>query len=164
MDKWLTDQIGDYLIHQDNHVFDKTLVELLPKRVICLWKPAAKGIVLELGCLLWSSAYLKSNWIDTDLPLTKFKSNLSHLASHPPVSSRKYFYKVGNTITAQPDNPVVCIKPVTNHIRQYARFFISQVFKKGYGNRLHILCCDFIDGDFIDACIGITHARMEGRA
>ncbi|GLJ36364.1 hypothetical protein SUGI_0729960 [Cryptomeria japonica] len=152
MEKWLTEQLGDYLIDQDNHVFDKTLAELLPKRVIFLWKPETKGIFLELGYPLWSSAYLKSDLIDIDLPLTKFKSNLSHLGSHPPVLSREYFYSV------------VCVKPVSNRIIGYARLFISQMFKKGHGDRLQILSCDFIDGDFIHAFIGITRARIEGRA
>ncbi|GLJ36320.1 hypothetical protein SUGI_0729080 [Cryptomeria japonica] len=164
MEKWLMDQLGDYLIHQDNHVFDKTLAELLPKRVICVWKPAAKGAAPHPGSALWSSAYLKDDWIDTDLPSTKFESNLSKLGSHPPVSSRKYFYRVENTATPQANNPVVCVKPVTNRIRGYARLFISQAFKKGYGDRLQIFSCDFIDDDFVDACIGITRARMEGKA
>ncbi|GLJ36319.1 hypothetical protein SUGI_0729070 [Cryptomeria japonica] len=112
------------------------MAELLPKRAICVWKPTAKGGAPQPGSALWSSAYLKDDWINTDLPSSKFESNLSKLRSHPPVSLRKYFYRVENTTTPQANNPVICVKRVTNRIRGYARLFISQAFKKGYGDRL----------------------------
>nr|ACU21388.1 unknown [Glycine max] len=38
-DKYLEEQLGEHLIHQDDAVFGKTVAELLPKRVICVWKP-----------------------------------------------------------------------------------------------------------------------------
>ncbi|KAL1060405.1 hypothetical protein V6Z11_1Z100500 [Gossypium hirsutum] len=124
-EKYLEEQLGEYLIHQDEHVFGKTIAELLPKRIICVWKPNKSP----------------HNWIDTDLPSTKFDSNLKHLSEQAPASSRKFFYRVENTVTPQPDNPIVCVKPVTNRIHGYARF---------------------IDEDFVDACVGLTQARVEG--
>eukprot|EP01018_Ginkgo_biloba_P003465 Gb_33542 [translate_table: standard] len=160
-DKWLIEQLGEHLIHQDNQVFDRTLGELLPKRVICVWKPTKAAAAPPAGGPLWSSAYLKDNWIDTDLPATKFESNMKYMASQPPVASRRYFYRVENTVTPQADNPIVCVKPVTDRIRGYARLFISQAFRKGYGDRLQILSTDYIDKDFVDACIGVTRARMK---
>lgn len=45
-----------------------------------------------------------------------------------------------------------------------ARLFISQCFSKGSGDRLQIFLTDFIDLDFVDACVGLTHARLEGIA
>ncbi|KAF2322755.1 hypothetical protein GH714_030221 [Hevea brasiliensis] len=108
-DKYLEEQLGEYLIHQDDHVFGKTIAELLPKRIICIWKPR-KSPQPKHGGPLWSAGYLKDNWIDTDLPSTKFESNMKHL------------------------------------------------------NRLQIFSTDFIDEDFVDACVGLTHARIEGKA
>lgn len=162
-EEWLVEQLGDFLIHQDDAVFGKTLAELLPRRVICIWKPS-KAPAPAAGSPLWSSARLKDDWIDTDLPYTKFESNVKNLANQPPVSSRKYFYRVENTVTPQADNPILCVKPVTNRIKRYGRLFISQAFKRGLADRLQVLSSDFIDTDFVDACIGVTRARMEGKA
>ncbi|KAF3653880.1 hypothetical protein CQW23_20732 [Capsicum baccatum] len=161
-DNYLENQLGEYLIHQDDSVFNKTVAELLPKRVICVWKPR-KSPQPKHGSPLWSAGYLKDNWVDTDLPETKFESNMKHLSEQPPVTSRKYFYRVENTVTPQADNPVVCVKPVTNRIRPYSRLFINESISRGYGNRLQIYSTDFIDEDFVDACIGLTNARIEGK-
>ncbi|CAO2815580.1 unnamed protein product [Amaranthus hypochondriacus] len=161
-DKYLIEKLGDYLIHQDDHVFDKPVSEVLPKRVICVWKPR-NSAAPKKGDPLWSSGYLKDNWIDTDMPSTKFESNLEHLADQPPVSSRKFFYRVENTVTPQADNPILWVKPVTDRIHGYLRLFIKQCFAKNIADRLQILSTDFIDDDFVDACVGLTHARIEGR-
>ncbi|GAB2291970.1 hypothetical protein Dimus_026219 [Dionaea muscipula] len=162
-DKYLEDELGDYLIRHDEHVFGKTVSELLPKRVICVWKPR-NSPQPKAGGALWSAGYLKDNWIDTDLPSTKFESNIHHLSEQPPVSSRKFFYRVENTVTPQADNPVLCVWPVTNRIHGYAHLFITQCFSRGYGDRLQVFSTDFIDEEFVDACIGVTHARIEGQA
>lgn len=162
-DKYLEDQLGEYLIPQDDSVFGKTIAELLPKRVICVWKPR-KSPQPQHGSPLWSAGYLKDNWIDTDLPSTKFDSNMNHLSQQPPVNSRKFFYRVENTVTPQADNPVLCVKPVTNRIHGYARLFITECLSKGYVDRLQIFSTDFIDEDFVDACVGLTQARIEGKA
>ncbi|KAL3505358.1 hypothetical protein ACH5RR_035199 [Cinchona calisaya] len=162
-EKYLEDQLREYLIPQDDSVFGKTIAELLPKRVICVWKPR-KSPQPKHGSPLWSAGYLKDNWIDTDLPSTKFDSNMKHLSEQPPVTSRKFFYRVENTVTPQADNPVLCVKPVTNRIHGYGRLFITQCFSKGYADRLQILSTDFIDEDFVDACAGLTHAKIEGKA
>ncbi|KAJ4847497.1 hypothetical protein Tsubulata_011395 [Turnera subulata] len=162
-DKYLEEQLGEYLIHQDDHVFGKKIIDLLPKRVICVWKPR-KSPQPKAGSPLWSAGYLKDNWIDTDLPSTKFDSNVKFLSQQPPVSSRKYFYRVENTATPQADNPVLCVKPVTRRIRGYARLFITQCCSKGCADRLQIFSTDFIDEDFVDACVGFTYARVEGKA
>ncbi|KAK7283546.1 hypothetical protein RIF29_13124 [Crotalaria pallida] len=162
-DKYLEDQLGEFLIHQDDHVFDKTVAELLPKRIICVWKPR-KSPQPKAGGPLWSAGYLKDNWIETDLPSTKFDSNLKHLGEQPPVASRKFFYRVENTVTPVADNPILCVKPVTGRIHGYARLFIAQSFAKGIADRLQVLSTDFIDEDFVDACVGLTHARVEGKA
>ncbi|OIW14716.1 hypothetical protein TanjilG_33058 [Lupinus angustifolius] len=162
-DKYLEDQLGEFLIHQDDHVFDKTVAELLPKRVICVWKPR-KSPQPKAGGSLWSAGYLKDNWIETDLPSTKFDSNLKYLSEQPPVASRKFFYRVENTVTPVADNPVLCVKPVTGRIHRFARLFITQCFAKGFADRLQVLSTDFIDTDFVDACVGLTHARVEGKA
>ncbi|XWS62663.1 hypothetical protein CRYUN_Cryun06bG0030100 [Craigia yunnanensis] len=160
-EKYLEEKLGEFLIHQDDHVFGKTIAELLPKRIICVWKPS-KSPKPKAGSPFWSANYLKDNWIDTDLPSTKFDSNLKHLGEQPPVSSRKFFYRVENTVTPQVDNPVLCVKPVTGRIHGYARLFITQCFAKGCADRLQIFSTDFIDEDFVDACVGLTHARVEG--
>lgn len=162
-EKYLVDQLGDLLIHQDDHVFGKTIAELLPKRIICVWKPR-KAPQPKAGGALWSAGYLKDNWIDTDLPSTKFDSNLKHLSEQPALSSRKFFYRVENTVTPQPDNPVVCVKPVTRRIHGFARLFISKCVVQGCVDKLQILSTDFIDEDFVDACVGVTYARIEGKA
>lgn len=161
-DKYLEDELGEYLIHQDDCVFEKTVSELLPKRIICVWKPR-KTAQPKVGGPLWGSRYLKDNWIDTDLPSTKFESNVKHLAEQQPAANRKYFYRVENTVTPQADNPILCVKPVTNRILPYARTFIAQCISKGIGDRLQIFSTDFIDEDFVDACAAFTKARVEGR-
>lgn len=161
-DKYLEQQLGEYLIHQDDAVFGKTIAELLPKRVICIWKPR-KSPQPKAGGPLWGAGYLKDHWIDTDLPSTKFESNIKHLSEQPPVSSRKYFYRVENTVTPQADNPVLCVKPVTNRIHNYARLFITQCVARGFADRLQIFSTDFIDEDFVDACAALTRARVEGK-
>lgn len=162
-DKYLEDQLGEYLIPQDDSVFGKTIAELLPKRVICVWKPR-KSPQPQHGSPLWSAGYLKDNWIDTDLPSTKFESNMNYLSQQPPVTSRKFFYRVENTVTPQADNPILCVKPVTNRIHGYARLFITECFSKGYADRLQIFSTDFIEEDFVDACAGLTQARIQGKA
>ncbi|KAF3782865.1 1-phosphatidylinositol phosphodiesterase [Nymphaea thermarum] len=162
-DKYLVDQLGDVLIHQDEGVFDRTVAEVLPRRVICVWKPS-KAAPPGPGSPLWSRGYLRDNWIDTDLPMTKFQSNLKHLGEQQPVSGRKYFYRVENTATPQADNPVVCVRPVTGRIHGFARLFIAEAFNKGIGDRIQVFSTDFIDGDFVDACVGLTQARLEGKA
>nr|AAO92349.1 Ki1 protein [Beta vulgaris] len=159
-DKFLIEKLGDHLIHQDDHVFDKTVSEVLPKRVICVWKPR-KSAAPKKGGRFRSAGYLKDNWIDTDLPSTKFESNLNHLADQPPVSSRKFFYRVENTVTPQPDNPILCVRPVTDRIHGYARLFIKQCCERNIADRLQIFSTDFIDADFVNACVGITKARIE---
>lgn len=158
---YLLEKLGDYLIHQDDDVFSKTVAEVLPKRVICVWKPRKSGAP-KPGDPLWSSGYLRDNWIDTDMPSTKFESNLKHVGEQQPVSSRKFFYRVENTVTPKADNPVLCVKPVTGRIHGYARLFISQCFSRGIADRLQILSTDFIDVDLVDACAGLTRARIEG--
>lgn len=107
---------------------------------------------------------MKDNWIDTDLPSTKFESNLKHLSQQQPAASRKFFYRVENTVTPQPDNPILCVKPVTNRIHCYAKVFIIECVKRGCADKLQIFSTDFIDKDFVDACVGLTFARAEGKA
>ncbi|KAL3356617.1 hypothetical protein AABB24_017330 [Solanum stoloniferum] len=161
-DKYLEAELGEFLIHQDDNVFNKTIAELLPKRIICVWKPG-KSPKPSQGSPLWSSCYLKDNWIDTDLPEKKFESNMKYLSEQPPVTSRKFFYRVENTVTPQADNPVLWVKPVTERIHPYARLFIMECISRGYGDRLQIFSSDFINEDFVDACIGLTNARIEGQ-
>ncbi|CAJ1933751.1 unnamed protein product [Sphenostylis stenocarpa] len=162
-DKYLQEQLGDYLVPQDDNVFEKTIAEVLPKRVICVWKPR-KSPQPQAGSPLWRARYLKDNWINTDLPSTKFDSNMKHLSEQQPVTSRKYFYRVENTVTPVADNPIVCVRPVTKRIHGFARLFISQCFSKGYADRLQVFSTDFIHNDFVDACVGLTRARVEGQA
>lgn len=162
-DKYLVEQFGGLLIPQDDRAFHKTVAELVPGRVICVWKPR-KSPAPKAGDPLWSAGHLKDNWIDTDLPSTKFESNLKHLTQQEPVSSRKFFYRVENTVTPKADNPIVCVWPVTKRIHGYARLFIAQAFARGFADRLQIFSTDFIEEDFVDACVGVTHARLEGKA
>ncbi|KAI4299881.1 hypothetical protein L6164_033302 [Bauhinia variegata] len=162
-DKYLEGELGEFLIPQDDRVFGKTISQLLPKRIICVWKPR-KSPKPKAGSPLWSAGYLKDNWINTDLPSTKFDSNMKFLIQQTTVSSRKFFYRVENTVTPVPDNPILCVKPVTGRIHGYARLFISQCFSKGHADKLQIFSTDFIEEDFIDACVGITQARIEGKA
>ncbi|KAG0484998.1 hypothetical protein HPP92_008840 [Vanilla planifolia] len=162
-ESFLVDRLADRLVHQDDAVFSRTVAEILPRQIICVWKPR-KAPQPGHGGPLWSAGYLRDNWIDTDLPNTKFESNMKHLGDQPPAAERKYFYRVENTATPKADNPVVCVKPVTGRIHPYARLFISQAFAKGIANRIQVFSTDFIDGDFIDACAALTLARFEGKA
>ncbi|CAD5168373.1 unnamed protein product [Musa acuminata subsp. malaccensis] len=159
-DKYLVEQLGDLLIHHDDAVFGKTVAEVLPKRIICVWKPR-NSPAPAAGSPLWSAGYLRDNWIDTDLPKTKFDSNMKHLGEQPPSAARKYFYRVEHTVTPKPENPVV--KMVDNEIRPFARLFIAQTFAQGFADRLQVFSTDFIDEDFVDACAGMTQARVEGQ-
>ncbi|CAH9144184.1 unnamed protein product [Cuscuta epithymum] len=161
-DKYLEEELGEYLIHQDDRVFGKTIAELSPKRLICVWKPR-KTSQPKAGGPLWSSGYLRDNWIDTDLPEKKFESNIKHLSEQPAVGSRKFFYRVENTVTPQADNPVLCVKPVTNRIHPYGRLFIKRCVSEGHADKLQIFSTDFIDDDFVDACVGLTSARVQGK-
>jgi hypothetical protein len=45
---------------------------------------------------------------------------------------------------------------VTKRIHGYARLFIAEAFAKGLGDKLQVFSTDFIDGDFVDACAGVT--------
>jgi hypothetical protein len=74
-------------------VFHKTVAELLPRRVICVWKPR-KLVAPKPGDPLWRAGYLNDNWIDTDLPETKFESNLKFLAQQLAGADRRFFYWV----------------------------------------------------------------------
>ncbi|KAB2635016.1 PI-PLC X-box domain-containing protein [Pyrus ussuriensis x Pyrus communis] len=159
-DKYLVDQLGEVLINQDENVFNKTISELLPKRIICVWKPRNSPSP-EAGAPLWNSVYLNDDWIDTDLPSTKFENNLKCLSEQPPISSRKFFYRVENTVTPQADNPIVCVRPVTQRIHEYARLFITECFCRGIADRLQIFSTDFIDEDFVDACVAVTYSRID---
>ncbi|RWW17909.1 hypothetical protein GW17_00018139 [Ensete ventricosum] len=161
-DKYLVEQLGEHLIPQDAAVFGKTVAELLPRRVICVWKPR-KSPAPKPGDPLWSGGFLKDHWIDTDLPKTKFENNLKRLSEQQPNASRKYFYRVENTVTPQPDNPVVCVRPVTGRIHGHGRLFIAQAVGRGIADRLQVFSTDFINDDFVDACVGLTHARIEGK-
>jgi hypothetical protein len=84
---------------------------------------------------------------------------LSYLAQQAPNNTRNYFYRVENTATPQVSGPVVCVFPVTQRIRGYARLFLTEVFKRGIADRLQIFVEDFVQEDFIDACVGINVAR-----
>ncbi|CAN6828088.1 unnamed protein product [Brassica oleracea] len=161
-ESYLTNKLGQFLIHQDDNLFNKSLSEILPKRVICIWKPRESPRPSR-GGLLWNSDYLKDNWIDTDLPWTKFQSNMNHLKDQPSLSSRRFFYRVENTLTPQADNVVVWVRPVTDRIRRCARLFISRCIAEGCIDKLQIFSTDFIDEDFFDACVGLTYARINGR-
>ncbi|WOL13165.1 hypothetical protein Cni_G21934 [Canna indica] len=162
-DKYLVEQLGELLIPHDESVFGKTVAEVLPRRVICVWKPR-KAAPPPAGAPLWSGGYLTDHWIDTDLPKTKFDNNMRRLGEQAPAASRKYLYRVENTVTPQADNPVVCVRPVTTRIHGFARLFIAQAFEKGIADRLQVFSTDFINEDFVDACVGLTHARIQGKA
>ncbi|KAL6846029.1 hypothetical protein ACP4OV_023477 [Aristida adscensionis] len=162
-DKFLVERLGEHLVPQDEAVFHKTIAELLPRRVICVWKPR-KSPAPKPGQPLWSASYLRGNWINTDLPETKFESNLKFLGQQPLVADRRFFYRVENTVTPKADNPVLCVWPVTRRIHGYARLFIAEAFTKGHGEKLQVFSTDFINGDFVDACAGVTKARVEGAA
>ncbi|CDY58809.1 BnaAnng15330D [Brassica napus] len=175
-ESYLTNKLGQFLIHQNDNLFNKSLSEILPKRVICIgggrkYFSLSYTIFLILlesprpsrGGRLWNSDYLKDNWIDTDLPWTKFQSNMNHLKDQPSLSSRRFFYRVENTLTPQADNVVVWVRPVTDRIRRYARLFVSRCIAEGCIDKLQIFSTDFIDEDFVDACVGLTYARINGR-
>ncbi|CAL2279605.1 unnamed protein product [Prunus armeniaca] len=162
-EQYLVNQFGEVLIHQDDNVFNKTIAELFPKRIICVWKPR-NSPQPKAGGVLWSSGHLKDDWINTDLPSTKFESNLKCLSEQPPISTRTFFYRVENTVTPQPDYPIVCVKPVTGRIHEYARLFITQCFSRGIEDRMQIFSTDFIDEDFVDACVAVTYSRIERKA
>ncbi|KAJ6827961.1 uncharacterized protein M6B38_364325 [Iris pallida] len=160
-DKYLVEKLGDVLIHQDDAVFDKTVAELLPRRVVCVWKPR-KSPAPRPGEALWAT--LRDNWIDTDLPSTKFESNMRYLGQQRPAAERRFLYRVENTATPQAEYAAPLVRPVTNRIRGCARLFVSQAFARGVADRLQVFSTDFIDGDFVDACAGMTLARLEGKA
>lgn len=157
-DEYLVSQLGEALIPQDEQLLDKPLRELLPGRVFCVWKPNLAPSPCP-GSPLWSADHLLDNWIDTDLPLTKFISNLEYLKKQAPNATRNYFYRVENTATPQYTG-IWCVFPVTNRIRGYARFFLAETFRLGLGDRIQVLSEDFITTDFVDACIGVTMARF----
>nr|XP_043611418.1 uncharacterized protein LOC122583040 [Erigeron canadensis] len=159
---YLEQQLGEYLIHQDDQVFHKTVAEILPKRIICIWKPRNTDPPKQRSPF-WSSGYLQDDWINTNLPATKFEGNLQNLSQQPPVSSRGYFYRVENTLTIQ-DVPFEDVPTVTSWITGFRRLFIAQCFSRGIANRLQVFSTDYIDEDFVDACVGLTLARIQGRA
>ncbi|KAK2665515.1 hypothetical protein Ddye_004089 [Dipteronia dyeriana] len=76
---------------------------------------------------------------------------------------KEILFRVENTVTLQAD-PIVCVQPVTSREHGYARLFITKCHSQGCADRLQIFSTDFIDGDFVDACAGATHARIEGKA
>ncbi|KAG0574852.1 hypothetical protein KC19_VG297000 [Ceratodon purpureus] len=157
-DEYLISQLGEYLIPQDEQLLDKPLRELLPGRVFCVWKPSIANPPAP-GSPLWTGDHLLDNWIDTDLPLTKFISNLEYLNKQAPNATRPYFYRVENTATPQ-NTGIWCVYPVTNRIRGYARLFLAETFRLGLGDRIQIFSEDFVTKDFVDACIGVTMARF----
>ncbi|EMS61462.1 1-phosphatidylinositol phosphodiesterase [Triticum urartu] len=67
-------------------------------------------------------------------------------------------------VRTETDNPVLLVEPVTRRIHRFARFFIAQAFARGLGGKLQVFSTDFIDGDFVDACAGVTKARVDGAA
>lgn len=158
-DKYLTSFFGSYLIPQTEKLLDRPLKDLLPGRLFCVWKPKVSPKPAA-GSLLWSDTYLKDDWIDTDLPLTKFNSNLAYLRKQAPNAVRPYFYRVENTATPQNSGLIMCVYPVTNRIRGYARLFLAEAFRLGLADRIQVFSEDFITDDFVDACIGVTMARF----
>ena len=86
--RYLVERLGGgLLIRQGNGVFDKTIAELLPGRVICVWKPR-QSPAPNPGDLLWSAGYLRDDWINTDMPRTKFDSNLGNLSRQNPPATQ----------------------------------------------------------------------------
>jgi hypothetical protein len=157
-DEYLISHLGEYLIPQDERLLDKPLRALLPGRVFCVWKPNIAPSPSP-GSPLWTGDHLLDNWVDTDLPFTKFLSNLEYLKKQAPNATRPYFYRVENTATPQ-NTGLWCVYPVTNRIRGYARLFLAETFRLGLGDRLQIFSEDFVTTDFVDACIGVTMARF----
>lgn len=160
-DAYLIAALGEAaLVPQDEGVLDASLAEVIPRgRVICVWKPI-KDPAPAPGSPLWSSGYLRDNWIDTDMPAAKFESNLAWLERQEPCETRRFFYRVENTATPQTDNPVVCVVPVTKRIKAYGRLFIAEAYRRGIADRLQIFSEDYVEDSFIDACIGVTMARV----
>ncbi|XP_049364183.1 uncharacterized protein LOC125828920 [Solanum verrucosum] len=164
-DRYLEAELGEFLIHQDDNVFNKTIAELLPKRIICIWKPR-NSPELRQGGQLWSSCYLKGDWTNTDLPETKFESNMQHLSNQRPVTSQIKQGGEHSDSTDKYSKPVVWytgVEQLNLQIQPFARLFIMECISRGYGDRLQIFSSDFIEEDFVDACIGLTNARIEGQ-
>ncbi|CAL4981929.1 unnamed protein product [Urochloa decumbens] len=162
--KYLVESLGeDRLIRHDDRIFDKTVADLPPnKRVICVWKPR-QSPAPKPGELLWGPGCLRDDWVNTDMPKTKFDSNLGKLGRNPPVDRRRYFYRVENTATPLGDSLAsLLVEPVTRRIRRFARLFISRVVAEGHGDKLQVFSTDFIDENFVDACVGFTKARIDG--
>ncbi|KAG6543775.1 hypothetical protein Mapa_014806 [Marchantia paleacea] len=158
-DKFLIEQFGELLVPQDANIFDRSLRELLPHRVLCIWRPR-NSPAPSPGSPLFSSGFLKDNWIDTDMPATKFDSNLENLRKQQPNSVRRYFYRVENTVTPQVTSAVLCVYPVTTRIKPFARLFVSQAYKQGLLDNLQVFSTDFVEEDFIDICVGVTIASI----
>ncbi|KAH7849461.1 hypothetical protein Vadar_018259 [Vaccinium darrowii] len=53
-DKYLEEQLGELLIHNDDSVFEKTIAGVLPKRVVCVQKQKR-----EDHDLVWENEYLR---------------------------------------------------------------------------------------------------------
>ncbi|WOL18369.1 hypothetical protein Cni_G27164 [Canna indica] len=49
-------------------------------------------------------------------------------------------------------------------ISPLARLFVARVFAHDVADNLQVLSIDFIDEEFVDACVGISHTRVEGKA
>ncbi|KAJ8432967.1 hypothetical protein Cgig2_032799 [Carnegiea gigantea] len=149
--------------HKDLPVYGKYLVEELADYLILLDEASCRGsskedrLCLETepvqgpdipGHPLRSVRYLRDNyWINIRLPLTKFESNLEYL--------EEQIYQAEKPLN--PDEPVVCVWPLTDRIHAYARLFIFHCFFRVIADRLQILSTDFIELDFVDACVGLTH-------
>lgn len=164
--QYLVNKLHRHLISQDEEVFEKTIAELLPKgRVICVWKPSQSPAPNTWDLRLWNGQYLRDDWIDTDMPKKKFDHNLRKLKGQLPVSQRRYFYRVENTATAAGDNwASLTVRTVTGRIHKFARLFMSTVFFAGDDcqNKLQVFSTDFINEDFVDACVAFTKARIDG--
>ncbi|KAJ8432966.1 hypothetical protein Cgig2_032798 [Carnegiea gigantea] len=142
--KYLVEELADYLILLDEAVFKK-IVAVLQRKIV--WKQNQSKDPIP-GHPLRSVRYLRDNyWINIRLPLTKFKSNLEYL--------EEQIYQAEKPLN--PDNPVVCVWPLTDRIHAYARLFIFHCFFRVIADRLQILSTDFIELDFVDACVGLTH-------
>lgn len=74
------------------------------------------------------------------------------------VSRRNYFTKIDNTLTS----PRQTIHMLNELISPFARLFVSRAFNDGVENSLQIFSTDLIKDDFVDACIGATHGRING--
>uniref|UniRef100_K3ZL77 Phosphatidylinositol-specific phospholipase C X domain-containing protein n=1 Tax=Setaria italica TaxID=4555 RepID=K3ZL77_SETIT len=132
--RYLVDRLGDHLIRQDDRVFNKTTAKLLPKRVICVWKPRQS-------------------------PAPKPGEPLWRLDQHGHAQDK---YKLSRNPPVTQSLASLAVEPVTRWIRRFARLFISRVFVEGHGNKLQVFSTDFIDENFVNACIGFTKARIDG--